>query len=477
MRAICCHGADYVQEQAERYPNVGLISAYTPDQFGTHHSKMLVLLRHDDTAQIVIHTAVSGLLQHACVTSADDLPLPFQNMIHRDWSNMTQAVWQSPLLPLLPSILMSSPDTSIHPIGSGERFKVDFMRYLKAYGHRLSTLTALLRDYDFSSIRAAFLGSVPSRQKPAAAKAQTETSFGWLGMQEILSTVPSEARSEASSPPHIVIQISSIATLGAQPTWLKCLQTALARSTVASTASSGNTNIFNKGKSASIPPKKKELKPTYNIIFPTPEEIRTSLDGYGSGASIHIKLQSQQQIKQQEYLHPLFCHWRPTSTPDATPDATPYSPAKNTEKRGEALRGPAAPHIKTYIRFSDQEHKTIDWAMVTSANLSKQAWGDVVNKKDEIWIQSWEAGVVVWPALFAEPDAEKEVVMVPVFAKDMPGSDDESSENKDRTVVGFRMPYDLPLQSYASMDKPWCATAQYLEPDWKGQAWVGYGNH
>jgi hypothetical protein len=47
-----CH-----QETAERYPNVELHHAYIPDPFGTHHSKMLVLFRHDDTAQVVIHTA------------------------------------------------------------------------------------------------------------------------------------------------------------------------------------------------------------------------------------------------------------------------------------------------------------------------------------------------------------------------------------------------------------------------------------
>jgi tyrosyl-DNA phosphodiesterase-1 len=110
--------------------------------------------------------------------------------------------------------------------------------------------------------------------------------------------------------------------------------------------------------------------------------------------------------------------------------------------------------------------------MVTSANLSKQAWGDVINKKDEIWIQSYEAGVVVWPSLFGDSDT----VMVPVFGKDMPVPEDAINEHgeKSRTVVGFRMPYDLPLSPYKADDKPWCATMQYGELDWKGKAWGGY---
>ena len=163
-----------IQEAAECYPNIELLSAYIPDPFGTHHSKMLILFRHDDTAQVVIHTA---------------------NMIQRDWSNMTQAVWKSPMLPLLrdesetisPTELL---DTATNSIGSGERFKKDLLRYLGAYEKRLTSLTKQLVNYDFSAIRAAFLGSAPSRQQPKAADPTNHTSFGWLGLQEILSNIP-----------------------------------------------------------------------------------------------------------------------------------------------------------------------------------------------------------------------------------------------------------------------------------------------
>jgi tyrosyl-DNA phosphodiesterase-1 len=123
--------------------------------------------------------------------------------------------------------------------------------------------------------------------------------------------------------------------------------------------------------------------------------------------------------------------------------------------------------------------------MVTSANLSKQAWGDVVNKKEEVWIQSWETGVVVWPALFAHTH-EEYVAMVPVFGQDLPrradvkvgrggeGEKDEEEDAKRSTLVGFRMPYDVPLIPYAAEEKPWCATMQYREPDRFGRVWNGY---
>ena len=43
----------FVQEAASRWKNVQAITAYMPEAFGTHHSKMLILIRHDDLAQYV----------------------------------------------------------------------------------------------------------------------------------------------------------------------------------------------------------------------------------------------------------------------------------------------------------------------------------------------------------------------------------------------------------------------------------------
>ena len=127
----------------------------------------------------------------------------------------------------------------------------------------------------------------------------------------------------------------------------------------------------------------------------------------------------------------------------------------------EAGRKRAAPHIKTYIRYNDQ---SIDWAMVTSANLSKQAWGEAAASSGEMRISSWEIGVMVWPALFGQ-DAK----MVSTFQSDVPT---EAEDRSAGTIVGLRIPYNLPLQPYGKDEKPWVATAQYSEPDWKGRTWT-----
>ncbi|KAF1980175.1 phospholipase D/nuclease [Bimuria novae-zelandiae CBS 107.79] len=455
-----------LMEVAERYPNIQLISACMPDPFGTHHSKMLILLRHDDTAQLIIHTA---------------------NMIERDWGNMTQGVWRSPLLPLLqPASSNASAEGSAFPIGSGERFKKDLFSYLNAYGKRISNLTEVLLNYDFSAIRAAFLGSVPSRQKPGAANPSLQTSFGWLGLKEILSSIPSRPSPSGASP-NLIVQVSSIATLGADTKWLKNFQSVLSKTASPPQPSTPFTKASSlpKGGSgnADLP---------LSLIFPTAPEIRASLDGYASGSSIHTKLSSPAQQKQLAYLRPLLCHWTSHHLDFASSSAVPDSALMEKEAvvKREAHRGPAAPHIKTYIRFADAERSVIDWAMLTSANLSKQAWGDVLSAKEKVWVQSYEVGVVVWPGLFLgrsregpgeKLEGEGECVMVPVFGRDGPGEEDVKAavggvEGK-KTVVGWRLPYDLPLMPYGVDESPWCATLADDEPDWMGRAWRGYQSH
>ena len=460
---------------AAQHENVELISAYMPNPFGTHHSKMMVLIRHDDSAQVIIHTA---------------------NMIERDWANMTQGVWRSPMLRLLPPSHTqedggADPDAGPHPIGSGHRFKGDLLTYLSAYGSRLRGLTAQLRNYDFSPIRAAFLASAPSRQKLQDARPSSRTSFGWPGLREILSVVPVSTRSlnANSSPPSVVVQISSIATLGAERTWLDNFHSVLSISSSTTPSSSTPFTSAKEAKHAAS-----HALPTLHIIFPSAPEIRASLDGYASGASIHTKLASAAQQKQLAYLRSHLRHWNPD--PDLSPSSTfctPALPSRNQadeEKspvpgKGRAsLRARAAPHIKTYTRFSDGHMRGVEWAMLTSANLSRQAWGEVPKKgTGEVWVQSYEVGVVVWPGVCASAGEggegkkeEGECIMVPVFGRDEPREEDVwDVEGKGKTVVGWRCPYDVPLRAYGPGETPWCATAADAEEDWMGRVWKGYG--
>jgi tyrosyl-DNA phosphodiesterase-1 len=389
---------------SKHWPNTKIICAHMPERFGTHHSKMMVLFTNENEAQVVIHTA---------------------NMIPFDWENMTQGVWMSPILPLALKFIQEDTSLNSSQIGTGNRFKIDLLRYLKAYESRTASLVSKLELYDFSAIRAAFLASVPGTVKLSASNPKEYTSFGWLGLREILKVIPPSHISDT-----IVVQISSVASLGEkwEAHFFGVIRTG---------------SLFQLGRIPSV-----------RILFPTADDIRNSLNGYSSGGSIHMKASGPRNEKQISRLRQMLCQWNPVK-----------SRHDKVDSRGEknALRGPAAPHIKTFIRFSN-DFQSIKWALMTSANLSTQAWGSIPDQHGLFRISSYEVGVLVFPEMY---DDVKE--MVPIFGKDALDIDISESE---KMRIPIRMPYALPPTQYMDSQKPWTRDTSHPEPDIHGRKWV-----
>ncbi len=410
---------------------------------------MIILFRHDDLAQVIILTG---------------------NFIERDWV-MSQAIWRSPLLPLQKAT--ADPiSTALPPLGRGPRFKHDLLAYLRSYGGRLKPLSDQLREFDFDEVKGALIASTPSKQNVRSIDPDAETLWGLPALRNILSIIPSATKRA----PEIAIQISSVASVGEK--WLTCTFMPALFTTKASDPAPTAQSTDAESNSPPMPSK-------MSIVFPTAQEIRASLTGYSAGASIHMKTQSPAQAKQLSFLHPMLCHWDGFPSQDHL-DARlqPRPPSDYEIQARKAGRGSAAPHIKTYIRFSDASKQSIDWAMVTSANLSTQAWGAAPNASGEVRICSYEIGVVVWPGLWdeqAEGNGGEAARMVPVFGSDTAPGDPEEEESKASGTegvalrVGWRMPYDLPLVPYARGEMPWCTTKACDEPDWMGRVWEGYG--
>ncbi|CAJ0607288.1 unnamed protein product [Cylicocyclus nassatus] len=82
------------------------------------------------------------------------------------------------------------------------------------------------------------------------------------------------------------------------------------------------------------------------LIYPSVEDVRNSLEGYSAGDSLPYQ---ESTAKKQPWLRDMVCKWR-------------------SEGRG---RSKAMPH--TYTEIWDGIPQ---WLLVTSANLSKAAWGD-----------------------------------------------------------------------------------------------------
>ncbi|ETI27310.1 hypothetical protein G647_09500 [Cladophialophora carrionii CBS 160.54] len=462
-----------IDDACRRWENVTATTAYLPDQFGTHHSKMIILFTHDDLARVVIHTA---------------------NMLAQDWTNLTQAAWISPMLPLM----KTHAGTVVGKIGSGSRFKHDLQAYLAAYGSKTKALRDQLALFDFGSVRGALIASVPSHMKDFPTISDTkqlwdQKLWGYPSLFRALSSILPRQQQE-TSPSHVVCQISSIATL--PPAWLNQFFPVL-HGPLASDSSQQRQREQ----------EQRQWDPSrVSIIYPTPRNVASSLNGYASGGSIHMKAQSAAHLKQIASLRKSLCQW--------------------TQGPNEALRAgraEAAPHIKTFVCFSSKPTKEsptpdIQWALLTSANLSQQAWGTLrevakgkqreKHKEREVVVQSYEIGVLVWPELFAkdfdtgEVEAERErekmgetelgterqtaivistgtskrqerqdtVRMVPLFGKDEPSAT-ATVPSSNNTIVGLRLPYDLPLTPYSSTDMPWSPQGVYEQRDRHGRRW------
>lgn len=375
------------QRQQCEYPdNVKNLPIRLVNHYATHHSKVMVLFTTDNSgqefAEVVIHTA---------------------NLIPFDWTNMTQGVWRSGKLPALKK-------------GGGQDQDAPFLKDFRAYLHKYRTgdvykLATKLKSFDFSSVRATLVASVPGNFKPG------DSDYEQWGINRMRAEV-----AKLGDPPSpkdtVVCQMSSVATLGKKDSYLSpvLLNGFLGRE-------------FHKSAGADAP----QLK----IIFPSLRNVQESLNGYDSGTAIHYK----DEPDQQAYIRPLLCQWV-------------------GEKSG---RDRAAPHIKTYMHV-DGETGDLNWVLLTSANLSKQAWGTVNKTAKNQYIQSWECGVMVHRGMFGASTR-----LVPSYKADILGDSSSSSSSHDQ--IPIRMPFDLPVTPYSHGDEPWYQLRSHSEPDWLGEKW------
>lgn len=144
------------------------------------------------------------------------------------------------------------------------------------------------------------------------------------------------------------------------------------------------------------------------LIYPCVEDVKMSLEGYSAGDSLPYQ---EATAKRQPWLRDHMCKWR-------------------SEVNG---RSKAMPHVKTYTDIVDGVPQ---WLLVTSANLSKAAWGDLQKNKTQLMVRSYELGVLI-----TDP-------------------------------ARVKLPYDYPVVKYGPNDKPWICDVSYTGVDSHGKQWI-----
>lgn len=297
------------------------------------------------------------------------------NLYSYDWENRTQGLWISPHLPPLPN----TSNTTEGESRTG--FKKDLVRYLNTYRNPMLTeWISTVRRADFSDVNVFFVGSVPGSHK----NAETDL-WGHRKLGDILSmhaTLPPDA-------PYwpVIAQSSSIGSLGANiESWLmKNIIPAMSKET---------------SKGVKSPP-------NFHFIFPT---IQNYKEGYDCRNASCCLCYSLQMHSKQEWFQSYMHQW----------------------KASKMARDKAMPHIKSYTRLSP-DFKKMAWFVLTSANLSKAAWGTY---RCSNYIMSYESGVVFVPKFITGKTT------FPI------GEEDDTGDKP------FPIPYDLPLTRYGPNDKP-----------------------
>ncbi|KAG1654466.1 Tyrosyl-DNA phosphodiesterase 1 [Nymphon striatum] len=320
------------------------------------------------------------------------------NLVEQDWNKRTQGVWISEKYQQMSDEDTSSGDSDTH-------FKQDLIEYISCYRNlKLKPWIELIKKYDFSSTKVHLIASVPGRFRD-----NEKHRFGHLKLRKILKeSGPKKDLVDTSW--HIIGQFSSIGSLGKDASqwlrgeWLTSLSTT-----------------------------KETVNPGHNInlklVFPSVDDVRLSLEGYPAGVSLpYSKNTAIKQLYLNSYLH----RWK-------------------SELHG---RTHASPHIKSYMRVSSDD-KELAWFLITSANLSKAAWGALEKNGTQLMIRSYELGVLFVPQSFKRSSFE---VL-----------------NNGSQTSAFMIPFDLPLSKYTSKEKPWTWDEVHREkPDRHGNMWCPY---
>jgi len=323
--------------------------------YGTHHTKMMVLLYDDGGVRVVVSTA---------------------NLVPDDWENRTQGVWVSDKC----DRLEDDGDTGESPTG----FKSSILRYLKFYEvSAMQQFISAIQASNMSHITTSFISSVPNSHK--------DGSMCLWGHRAVSKLLRLNVPPSVSSWP-VTIQCSSIGSLGQSPDmWLE----------------------HELGTSLSSTQSRSLTRPKVSVVYPSHSDVLGSYDGPLGGGCLPY---SGQTAAKQPWLVDHMNHWR--------------AEASNRTR--------AMPHIKTYTRAS-KDNTQLAYFMLTSANLSKAAWGSVSKAGNSCLIMSYEAGVVWLPKFVTGEEVFKTVP----FRERQPGS------------RSFPLHYDLPLLKYGKEDRPW----------------------
>lgn len=332
-----------------------------PYTFGTHHTKM-ALLNNRFGLRVAIFTA---------------------NFIYADWNQKTQGIYVQDF-PLIAA--QSTPGTYREPNKCGADFKHQLANYLQHCGlHPGEGGEALgpfsfnfLDNFDFSEAKVRLIASVPG--------VYDSTGVFEYGLGR-LQRVQEDIRAGGHEGSFLSWQYSSQGSLDDE--FLRSLRQAMLGQPLFSgklIAGTSSTRV--------------------QVIYPTENEVRNSIEGWRGGASLPVRMSSC-----HPYINARLHRWAAARPAILAMPVIDVDDPQDKDEDEFSLSSPlpshadAMPHLKSYAEVlpPSKEFKSgsLRWFLMTSANLSKAAWGKLSMSKGgvpKLMIRSYELGVLYPPS-------------------------------------------------------------------------------
>ncbi|EME28681.1 tyrosyl-DNA phosphodiesterase 1 [Galdieria sulphuraria] len=328
------------------------------------------------------------------------------NMIQSDWEYKTQGMFLKDF-----------------PQKTGELKSCPFLEtmddYLSALGEPLRYYRSLLCQYDFSKAGVVLIPSVPGYHG-----GRNLDKYGHRSLHSNISQyccISDEQRirrKTTHSTIRLLLQCSSMGSISEK--WLK-------------------QELFHSMVSSCWKQEDWQYCFEWDLIWPSVQQVRNSIQGYASGAAFPWTKKNYRSFQSSH-----LCLWNA------------YFFRRNAW----------LPHMKSYMAY--EESGNIFWFLLTSANLSTAAWGRLVRNQSQLFIRSYELGVLWTPMLCSYTCPMDNVIQLTTPQHITSYYPREKNNN---ILFCLPLPFQLPPQHYDSNDSPWLWDAIYKSPDRLGNVW------
>ena len=341
-------------------------------------------------------------------------------------------------------------------------FERTLCEYFQSYAAVGLDLLPLLCRFDYRAARCILIPSAPGTYTGAQM-----ARFGHMKVRAVLQRelVLDTADSAHLAAAPITAQFSSLGSVQAK--WLTELRRSLG---------------------ATAGPQRSSDPPAIRLVWPTLDDVRDSIEGWMAGGSICCDKRNLNDV-----VRPLLHRWDGSASG----------------------RHQAAPHIKSYCRASGQRAA---YVIVTSANMSGAAWGNLQKGDTQLAVRHYELGLLFTPSVlqhhYKAPHALRDFSCTPSTppaaaaaaatphgdsltdipvelwlphskpaqpsAAAPPGSSSSSASPPPpparRRRVLCPLPYNVSPARYGAADEPWRWDEDQSEPDRRGAMFVAVGS-